>query len=86
MLLFDELETVYNGTYCVFLVFYKAMLLDGSIVAETPEEGIDFYVKDGILCFINLYFIPCRNSNQDSYVLTLFTFFRPFMPSIDQST
>ncbi|PKI72460.1 hypothetical protein CRG98_007127 [Punica granatum] len=32
------------------LVKYQARLLDGTIVWETPEEGIEFYVKDGHLC------------------------------------
>ena len=26
------------------------MLGDGTIVAETPEEGIEFYVEDGMPC------------------------------------
>lgn len=30
-------------------VKYRVALDDGSIVAETPEEGTEFYVKDGIL-------------------------------------
>ncbi|KAB1203961.1 Peptidyl-prolyl cis-trans isomerase FKBP62 [Morella rubra] len=32
------------------LVKYRMVLDDGTIVAETPEEGIEFYVKDGHLC------------------------------------
>lgn len=24
------------------------MLVDGTIVAETPEEGLEFYIKDGM--------------------------------------
>lgn len=34
-------------------VKYRAALVDGTVVAETPEEGIEFYVKDGIFicCF-----------------------------------
>ncbi|KAH6781140.1 FKBP-type peptidyl-prolyl cis-trans isomerase family protein [Perilla frutescens var. hirtella] len=31
-------------------VSYKAMLVDGTIVAETPDEGMEFYVKDGHYC------------------------------------
>ncbi|XP_042006210.1 peptidyl-prolyl cis-trans isomerase FKBP62-like isoform X2 [Salvia splendens] len=31
-------------------VSYKAMLGDGTIVAETPEEGMEFYVEDGHFC------------------------------------
>lgn len=31
-------------------VSYKAMLVDGTIVAETPEEGLEFYIKDGHFC------------------------------------
>ncbi|KAK6116041.1 hypothetical protein DH2020_008310 [Rehmannia glutinosa] len=31
-------------------VNYKAMLVDGTIVAKTPEEGVEFYVKDGHFC------------------------------------
>lgn len=30
-------------------VKYRMVLDDGTIVAETPEEGIEFYVKDGNL-------------------------------------
>lgn len=41
------------------------MLVDGTIVAETPEEGIEFYVKDGKLWFIDLHFGPCRSSTQE---------------------
>lgn len=29
-------------------VKYQAKLLDGSIVAKSPEEGLEFHVKDGI--------------------------------------
>ncbi|EXC36632.1 Peptidyl-prolyl cis-trans isomerase FKBP65 [Morus notabilis] len=32
------------------LVKYRVELVDGTIVAETPEEGVEFYVKDGHLC------------------------------------
>ncbi|KAL6216712.1 hypothetical protein ACLB2K_009931 [Fragaria x ananassa] len=32
------------------LVKYRAALVDGTVVAETPEEGIEFYVKDGHFC------------------------------------
>ncbi|XVF39783.1 hypothetical protein PTKIN_Ptkin01aG0060300 [Pterospermum kingtungense] len=32
------------------LVKYQVTLVDGTIVAKTPEEGIEFYVKDGHLC------------------------------------
>lgn len=28
---------------------YRVALGDGSIVAQSPEEGTEFYVKDGIL-------------------------------------
>ncbi|KAJ8641324.1 hypothetical protein MRB53_018018 [Persea americana] len=31
-------------------VKYQAKLLDGSIVAKTPEEGLEFHVKDGHFC------------------------------------
>ncbi|KAM0973335.1 hypothetical protein FF1_016692 [Malus domestica] len=31
-------------------VKYRAALADGTVVAETPEEGIEFYVKDGHFC------------------------------------
>ncbi|KAL6215387.1 hypothetical protein ACLB2K_014818 [Fragaria x ananassa] len=31
-------------------VKYRAVLIDGTVVAETPEEGIEFYVKDGHFC------------------------------------
>ncbi|KAK0576333.1 hypothetical protein LWI29_015602 [Acer saccharum] len=32
------------------LVIYQVTLGDGTVVAKTPEEGIEFYVKDGHLC------------------------------------
>lgn len=32
------------------LVKYRVALVDGTVVAETPEEGIEFYVKDGHFC------------------------------------
>ncbi|XWS24093.1 hypothetical protein CRYUN_Cryun28dG0071400 [Craigia yunnanensis] len=32
------------------LVNYQVSLVDGTIVAKTPKEGIEFYVKDGHLC------------------------------------
>ncbi|KAE8715630.1 Peptidyl-prolyl cis-trans isomerase FKBP65 [Hibiscus syriacus] len=32
------------------LVKYQVALVDGTIVAKTPEEGNEFYVKDGHLC------------------------------------
>lgn len=32
------------------LVKYRVALVDGTIVAQTPEEGIEFYVKDGHFC------------------------------------
>ena len=32
------------------LVKYRVALDDGTVVAETPEEGFEFYVKDGHLC------------------------------------
>lgn len=31
------------------LVYYQVELVDGTIVAKTPEEGLEFYVKDGHL-------------------------------------
>ncbi|CAA0809064.1 Peptidyl-prolyl cis-trans isomerase FKBP65 [Striga hermonthica] len=31
-------------------VKYKAMLYDDTVVAKTPEEGVEFYVKDGNFC------------------------------------
>ncbi|XP_059634219.1 peptidyl-prolyl cis-trans isomerase FKBP62-like isoform X3 [Cornus florida] len=32
------------------LVKYQVMLVDGAVVARTPEEGVHFYVKDGHFC------------------------------------
>ncbi|PQP93457.1 peptidyl-prolyl cis-trans isomerase FKBP62 [Prunus yedoensis var. nudiflora] len=32
------------------LVKYRVALVDGTVVAETQEEGIEFYVKDGHFC------------------------------------
>ena len=32
-------------------VKYQVQLLDGTVVAGTPEEGIEFYVKDGDIFF-----------------------------------
>ncbi|KAL0392136.1 UNVERIFIED_CONTAM: Peptidyl-prolyl cis-trans isomerase FKBP65 [Sesamum radiatum] len=31
-------------------VSYKAMLVDGTIVAQTHDEGVEFYIKDGHFC------------------------------------
>ncbi|KAF5192905.1 Peptidyl-prolyl cis-trans isomerase fkbp62 [Thalictrum thalictroides] len=31
-------------------VKYQVMLDDGTVVAKTPEEGVEFYVKDGHFC------------------------------------
>ncbi|XP_020547891.1 70 kDa peptidyl-prolyl isomerase isoform X2 [Sesamum indicum] len=31
-------------------VNYKAMLVDGTIVADTRDEGVEFYIKDGHFC------------------------------------
>ncbi|XP_072973113.1 peptidyl-prolyl cis-trans isomerase FKBP62-like isoform X2 [Typha angustifolia] len=31
-------------------VKYQVKILDGSVVAETPEEGLEFYVNEGHLC------------------------------------
>ncbi|KAK4434339.1 peptidyl-prolyl isomerase [Sesamum alatum] len=31
-------------------VNYKAMLVDGTIVAQTHDEGVEFYIKDGHFC------------------------------------
>lgn len=33
---------------------YQVALFDGTIVAETPEEGVEFHVKDGISTLISL--------------------------------
>lgn len=30
-------------------------LADGTVVAETPEEGIEFYVKDGNFCVVSMW-------------------------------
>lgn len=32
------------------LVKYQVMLGDGTMVAKTPEEGVEFYLKDGHFC------------------------------------
>ncbi|OVA08617.1 Peptidyl-prolyl cis-trans isomerase [Macleaya cordata] len=32
------------------IVKYEAMTVDGSVVAKTPEEGVEFYVKDAHFC------------------------------------
>lgn len=38
-------------------VKYRMALADDTIVAETPEGGVEFHVKDGI--FIELFRINC---------------------------
>ncbi|KAA8528448.1 hypothetical protein F0562_035803 [Nyssa sinensis] len=43
-------QTGQPGDLDEVLVKYQAMLVDGAIVAKTPEEGVEFYVKDGHLC------------------------------------
>ena len=44
---------VNNDRFCfpsfLYAVNYQVALVDGTIVAKTPKEGIEFYVKDGIL-------------------------------------
>lgn len=32
------------------LVKYQVMLADGTVVAKSPEEGVEFYLKDGHFC------------------------------------
>lgn len=36
-------------TVLLCAVKYRVALDDGTTVAETPEEGTEFYVKDGII-------------------------------------
>jgi hypothetical protein len=43
--------------FCVgtFAVKYEAKLDDGTVVAKTPENGVEFYVKDGMSrCILNV--------------------------------
>lgn len=44
------------------------MLADGAIVAKTPEEGVEFYVKDGKLLFTDLLFGP-RGTGAKEYFI-----------------
>lgn len=41
-------------------VKYKVRLLDGSVVAETPEGGLEFYVNEGEMCY-KLYILLMKN-------------------------
>lgn len=38
-----------NKVLFVTAVKYQVMLGDGTMVAKTPEEGVEFYLKDGNL-------------------------------------
>ncbi len=38
---------------------YRVALDDGTIVAETPEEGVEFCVKDGITFLVPMI-VPFR--------------------------
>jgi hypothetical protein len=31
----------------LFIVKYQVSLVDGTVVGETPEGGVEFYLKDG---------------------------------------
>ncbi len=38
-----------------FAVKYEVKLDDGTVVAKTPENGVEFYVKDGMSrCVLNV--------------------------------
>lgn len=39
------------------IVKYQVALVDGTVVAETPEGGVEFYVKDGNIFELYSYFI-----------------------------
>lgn len=43
-------RNVQPGDLDELLVKYKVKLVDDTIVAQTPEEGIEFYMKDGQFC------------------------------------
>ena len=45
------------GDFVCNTVKYKVKLVDDTIVAQTPEEGIEFYMKDGNLLLINGCFL-----------------------------
>lgn len=52
------ISTNYMGSIipesCTTAVKYQVALFDGTVVAETPEEGVEFHVKDGICTLISL--------------------------------
>jgi hypothetical protein len=41
----------------LFIVKYQVSLVDGTVVGETPEGGVEFYLKDGNIVELCSYFI-----------------------------
>lgn len=50
-------------------VKYQVALVDGTVVAETLEEGVEFYVKDGIIAELYSYFISLNRG--DNFIFHL---------------
>lgn len=54
-------------------VKYQVALVDGTVVAETPEGGIEFHVKDGIIVVLCLFlFISLNREYNFIFHLTVF--------------
>lgn len=51
-------------------VKYQVALVDGTVVAETPEEGVEFYVKDGIIAELYSYFISLNRGDNFTFHLS----------------
>ena len=41
-------------------VQYEVKLPDGTVVDKSPEEGVEYKLKDGELCLFESGFIPTR--------------------------
>ena len=47
---------------------YRAELVDGTVIAETSQEGVEFYVKDGDFDF----FITVHSWKINDFFITMF--------------
>lgn len=53
-------------------VKYRVALVDGSVVEETPEGGVEFYVKDGMLLkLLSLLLTSCNREYSFIFHLTV---------------
>lgn len=76
-----------NKVLSVTAVKYQVMLGDGTMVAKTPEEGVEFYLKDGnlelrdrgsiVLMNVHNYFLLSW-----IFIIDCFDLFRSFLPCV----